>query len=274
MRSNTIIFLSAALLLLLAGCKSQFEALLMSNDADAKYKAAMQLFEDEKYKKAGQMFESLSMLTSGTDRDDTVKYYYALSTYRDQDYYSAETNFTSYLELYPPGDFSVDAAFLKLDCMYRASNRYELDQAPTKAAIYAISEYVMQYPDSPKLDICRKMLEDLEGRLDEKAYQAAYLYFRMEDYIASRTAFKNVLKNNADSRHREDIVYYIALSAYRYADLSVATKQKERFMDFVDEYYNFIGEYPESAYRKELDRCYDRAQDILHLTPTDNSNKK
>jgi outer membrane protein assembly factor BamD len=72
-----------------------------------------------------------------------------------------------------------------------------------------------------------------------------------------------VLKDDADNIYREDILYHIAMSSYNYAHLSVQTKQKERYLTFVDDYYNFIGEIPESRYRKELDTVYRRAQRAL-----------
>ena len=34
-------------------------------------------------------------------------------------------------------------------------------------------------------------------------------------------------------------------------------------MSFIDDYYNFIGELPESHYRKELDVVYAKAQKAL-----------
>ena len=83
----------------------------------------------------------------------------------------------------------------------------------------------------------------------------------MEDYLASRVAFRNILKDDADNIYREDILYYSAMSSYKYADLSVRSKQKERFLTFMDDYLNFIGEYPESHYRRELDRLYERARE-------------
>ena len=89
------------------------------------------------------------------------------------------------------------------------------------------------------------------------------LYYRMEDYIASRVALKNVLKDNSENVYREDILYYIAMSSYKYAHLSVASKQKDRYLTFVDDYLNFIGELPDSPYRKELDVLYRRAQKAL-----------
>ena len=99
--------------------------------------------------------------------------------------------------------------------------------------------------------------------MDKKAYENARLYYRMEDYKAARVAFRNVLKDDAENIYREDILYYIAKSSYKYASLSVENKQKERYLTFVDDYYNFIGELPDSPYRKELDALYRRSQKAL-----------
>ena len=85
----------------------------------------------------------------------------------------------------------------------------------------------------------------------------------MEDYLAARVAFRNVLKDDAENIYREDILYYIAMSSYKYAYLSVPAKQKERYLSFMDDYFNFVGELPESSYRKELDMVYARAQKAL-----------
>ena len=107
------------------------------------------------------------------------------------------------------------------------------------------------------------MLADLKERLDHKAYESARLYYKMEDYKASRVAFRNILKENSENVYREEILYYIAKSSYKYAQLSVASKQKERYMTFIDDYLNFIGEIPVSPYTKELKVLYARAQKAL-----------
>jgi outer membrane protein assembly factor BamD len=107
------------------------------------------------------------------------------------------------------------------------------------------------------------MLAELDGRLDRKAYENARLYYKMEDYQAASVALKNVLKDDSENIYREDILYYIAMSSYKYASMSVQEKQKERYLVFVDDYLNFVGEYPESEYRRELDGLYRRVQRIL-----------
>lgn len=258
-------FLFAVLsaLVLTCSCKSQYEVLLNSNDPDAKYEAAFAYFNDGKYSKAASLFESLSMLTNGTERDDTVRYYWGLSNYKFKDYYTAETNFDQFIQSYPRSPFVSDATYLRIDCLYRSTLRYELDQTPTYKAINAISQYILEHPDSEHMQVCRDMLVELNERLDKKAYEAAKLYYKMEDYLASRVALRNVLKDDSENIYREDILYYIAMSSYKYAHMSVPEKQKERYMAFVDDYYNFIGELPESKYRKELDSVYQKAQKAL-----------
>ena len=247
----------------MCSCKSQYEILLNSNDADAKYEGAFHYFNEGKYSKAASLFESLSVLTNGTERDDTVRYYWGLSNYKYKDYYTAETNFSQFIESYPRSPFTSEARYLRLDCLYRSTLRWELDQAPTYKTISAISEYILEFPDNEHMESCRDMLDELNERLDRKAYEAAKLYYKMEDYLASRAAFRNVLKDDSENVYREDILYYIAMSSYKYAYLSYQVKQKERYLTFMDDYYNFIGEIPDSHYRKELDIMYNRARKAL-----------
>jgi outer membrane protein assembly factor BamD len=263
MKYLRILLFSALAALSFASCKSQFEALLNSTDADEKYKAAFNYFNMGKYQRSAQLFESLSVITNGTERDDTVQYYWGLSNYRFKDYYTAETNFAKLIENFPRSPFIEEASFLRLDCLYRQTYRYELDQVPTHTALAALEEYMTAYPDNPHMEVCKEMSSTLNARLDRKSYENARLYYKMEDYKAARVAFKNVLKDDADNIYREDILYYTAMSSYKYAQLSVQSKQKERYLVFVDDYLNFIGEDPNSPYRKELDAMYRRTQRAL-----------
>lgn len=261
MKFSNIVLTAFAVIIAATACKSEYDALLESSDMDAKYKAAFEYFEARKYLRASNMFESLSMMTSGTERDDTVKFYWGLSNYNNKDYYTAETNFEQFISNFPASPFTEQAEFLHIDCLYRSTLRYELDQKPTYTAMAAIGEYLISHPTGANADICRHMMEDLGERLDKKAFESARLYYKMEDYQASGVAFRNILKDDAENIYREDILYYIAMSSYRYANNSVTSKQKERFLIFVDDYLNFIGEYPDSQYRKELDNLYNKVKE-------------
>ena len=247
----------------LQACKSEYDALLSSSDVDAKYAAAFDYFNNGKYSKAARLFENMAIQTSGTEKDDTVQFYWGLSNYRFKDYYTAETNFAKFLTNFPRSPFADEASFLRIDCLYRSTYRSELDQKPTYTALGFISQYMIENPNSSHYPTCKRMLEELNERLDKKAYDNARLYYKMEDYKAARVAFKNILKEDADNIYREDILYYVAKSSYKFAQFSIDAKQKERYLTFVDDYYNFIGEIPESGYRRELDVLYKRAQKAL-----------
>lgn len=256
-----IITAAMALALCLASCKSAYELLLEGNDSEAKYAAAFDYFNQGKFSKAAQLFESLSVITNGTSRDDTVQYYWGLSNYRAKDYITAETNFERFIQNFPRSPFAESAEFLHLDCLFRGTLRYELDQTPTYKTITAISEYLMNHPNSEYRSVCALMMDDLNERLDRKAFENAYLYYKIEDYLAARVALRNVLKDDADNRYREDILYYTAMSSYKYASLSVPAKQKERFLVFYDDYFNYAGEFPDTDRRKELEKLYNKAKE-------------
>lgn len=261
-----VIIISLFLIAALSSCKSQFEMMLNSPDAQAKYEYAMQLFENKKYGKAAELFESLSMFTKGTEQDDTVQFFWGMSNYKYGDYITAESNFTQFIATFPLSAFFEESQFLRLDCMYRGTYRYELDPLPTQKALSAMKVFRMENPNSMYKEKVGEMIDDLENRLELKAYKSAYLYYHMENYLSAHYALKNVLRDNADNRYREEILYYTAMAAYKYAVNSVSDKQKERYMEFVDDYYNIISEYPETKYRKELDGIYEKVQKILKKT--------
>ena len=262
MRSKILITALAALALL-TSCKSQYDAVFYGSDIPAKYKMAFDLFEAKKYAKAAETFESLTMATKGTAQDDTVQFYWGLSNYRYGDYITAESNLQEFINMFPVSPFTEEAKFLHLDCLYRETYRYELDQMPTYKALSAMNVFQIENPDSRYHDQVAGMMDDLNGRLELKAYKSAWLYYHMEDYLAAHYALKNVLKDNADNRYREEILYYTALSAYKYALNSIPSKQRERYLVFVDDYFNIVSEFPESKYCKELEGLYKKAQKQL-----------
>ena len=247
-----------------ASCANYYETVMKSSDVDMKYEAAFHYFNRGKYKKAADIFENLRLLCQGTPQEDTVQYYNALSNYKYGDFVTAESNFSHFIEVFPRSPFTKEAEYLRIQCLYDATYRYELDPTPTRKAMVVITEYMYDNPGSEYFDECKAILEDLQGRLDRKNYESAKLYYTMEDYKAASYALKNVLRENAENVYREYIMYYIAMSAYKFALNSVSERQPERYLVFMDEYYNFISEYPESPLRKGLDVYFEKAQKFSH----------
>lgn len=248
---------------LLGSCKSQFDLLLHSTDVDEVYKGAHQYFDRGKYLRAADLFDRLLLSVKGTEKDDSVQFYLGLSNYRYGDYQIAEANFDQFVTLFPRSPFTEEAKYLRLECLYKSTHRWELDQVPSYRALSAIDLFKYEYPQSEYLLRVEEMVEDLKERLDRKALEAAKLYYTIEDYKAAAHALKNVLKENAENQFREEVLYYIVLANYKYASNSVREKQRERYLVLIDEYYNYISEYPDSNRRRELDKIFEQAQRVI-----------
>ncbi|OQC39892.1 MAG: outer membrane biogenesis protein BamD [Bacteroidetes bacterium ADurb.Bin037] len=255
-----LFFFLVLLLTVTAACVNQFETLLRSTDYELKFNKAIEFFEAGRYSRAQPLLEQLQMVYSGTTRDDTLQYYLGLSNYHLNDFVVAEDNFKRFVEIFPRSPFTKNARFLRLDCLYQNTYRYELDQQPSRIAIAAIEEFLYDYPGSEYEVVCRQMLADMYDRLDRKAFESARLYYTIEDYKAATHALKETLKDNPESSYREEILYYIVAANYQYADNSLPELQRERFLNVIDEYYNFISEYPDSQHRREVDNMFRKAQ--------------
>jgi len=253
------------MVLAVSSCKSYYESLFRTQDLDERYKGAMYYYDKGKYRKAAALFESMLFLSQGTDKEDSVQFYNGLSNFRYGDYITAEANFSKFLEVFPRSPMSEEARFLRIKCLYEGTYRWELDQVPTQKAMATIAEFMYDNPKSEYYDVCKAMMDEFGERLDRKSYEAAKLYYTMKDYKASHYALKSVLRENSDNRYREEILYYTAMSSYKYAFNSIREKQKERYMTFIDDYYNFVGEYPKVSERKELDQMFVRAQKYVGL---------
>ena len=245
---------------LLTSCVGQYEMLLRSPDADLKYKKAIDYFDAKKYSRALDLFESVALINRGTQRDDSVQYYMGMSQYYLNDYMTAESTFEQFAQVFQRSPFTEKVSFLRVDCLYQLTFRWELDQLPSHKAIAVAREFLYYYPTSDYMEFCNTMIEDLQGRLERKSMEAAKLYYKMEDYRAATYALRGVLRDNPDTRHREEVMYYIVAADYKYAQNSQPFRQRERYLLVIDAYYNFISEFPESKYVNELDGYFKRAQ--------------
>lgn len=262
LRYLTLILLSGALL---ASCSMEYDKIYNSPVVQDKYDGAFKYFNAKKYTKSAELFESILLAVKGTEQEDTVQYYLGLSNYKLGDYITAEANFDQFGQVFPRSPFSEDAHYYRIKCLYWSTYRYELDQLPSYKALSVINEFVYRFPDSEHLKECKDIMKDLQGRIDQKSFESAKLYYKIEDYKAAVYALKNALKENPDNIFREDIMYYIVAASYQYASNSYPEKQRERFLALIDHYYNFVSEFPDSKYRTEVEKMFQKAQQVTNI---------
>lgn len=264
MLKNRIVFglLFSAAAVILSGC-GEYEKLLKSRDFQKKYEMGVQLYEEGEFAKAGTLFDQVANIFRGTTKADTVKYYQAKSYYGQRDYMMAGYYFSELSATYASSVFLEEADFMTGYCFYKQSPRPELDQQTTFKTITAMQMFMVKYPTSERIVQCQEIITEMSDKLVEKSFISARLYYDLGYYKSAILALRNSLIDYPDTRYREELLFLILKSTYLLADGSIPSKQRERFQATVDEYYSFIGEFPEGPHSKEAKRMYESSNEYL-----------
>jgi len=252
-------------LVLVAGC-SGYEKLLKSSDYPLKYEKAVEYYNSEEYVRAATLFDQVASVYRGTTKADTVYYYQAKSYYMQRDYILSGHHFNNLAINYPNSVFREEAEYMVAYCYYKLSPRPSLDQENTEKAIAAFTIFMIQNPGSERVTEARAYIDELRNKLVQKSYMNGKLYYNLGDYKASIIALQNSLNDFPDTEHREELMFLLLKSNFLLAENSIVQKQSERYQDTVDEYYSFVGEFPESQYRREADRIYETALSVIGST--------
>ncbi len=259
--------LSIACLLALAGCGG-YNQLLKSNDSELMYVKGLEYYKKGKYQRAIQLFEQIKPVFIGTAREDSLSYYLGAAYYKKGEFDSSEITFDDFRRRFGRSAFLEDVEYMYAMGFYFSSPPPYRDQAVTVQGITAITEYLERYPNSTKRETAEKRLQELREKLYDKEYLNARTYYKIGRYKSAITALKNALAKYPDSPHREEMLYLVAVSTYELADNSIQSLQRDRYLDMMDAYYSFIAEYPESRYRRELDKLMNNAKEYIASTET------
>ncbi|MBN1951797.1 MAG: outer membrane protein assembly factor BamD [Bacteroidales bacterium] len=244
-----------AVIIIFVGCTG-YDKVLKSNDYRWKYREAVNYFNAEDYVRASTLFDQIAAVFRGTDLADSVYFLQAMSYFNQNDYIMSGHYFRTFAQTYGGSPFVEEADFMAAYCYYSSSPRPELEQTSTIQAIQAYQLYLIKYPETDRKAEVMGYIDELRDKLVEKAYISAKLYYDLSDYKASIVALNNCLLKYPDSKHREEIMFMLLKSSFMLADNSIASKQKDRFQDAIDDYYSFAAEFPESSFIKEAKKYY------------------
>lgn len=256
------IFVLIIALYFLSSC-SGFDKIMKSKDYEYKYQMALKYYEAKDHYHYLTLFESLQQIYRSTLRSDTVDFYICQGNYYQGDYILAGHYYDRFRKTFTRSPFTEEAEYMYAYCYYKSSPRAELDQTNTLAAISAFEEYLSKYPNSKRMAEITPLVEELKGKLVEKSYLSSKLYYDIGNYKSAITALHNSINEFPDSKYREEQMYLIVRSAYLLADNSVPDKKRERLLNTIDEYYNFVGEFPESKYISMAKQMYENTNKQL-----------
>ena len=255
--------------LLLSSC-NELTKVQKSTDLYEKYSYAKKFYNTGKYEWAAQTLEEILPYFRGSSEMEQALYLKAQAYYKAKDYVQAQTAFSQYYTEFPNGEYTELARFYSGYGLAQDVPDPRLDQAKTIAAMQELQLFLDFYPQSEKAEEAKQLLFSLQENLAEKEVLNAKLYYDLGNYIFNNyesciITARNAMKSYPYSIHKEEMHYYVVASLYQIAKNSVLEKQQQRLRDLRDEYYNFINEFPNGKYRKEVEKYFEYAE--KHIDP-------
>ena len=249
-------FLSVSLVIFLVGCSSKYRKLQKSTDVKEKMNGAFAYYDEGKYYKAATLFEEIAPLIRGAEEAEDILYKTAYCYYNQKQYIVAAHYFQRFYETYNRSPLAEDALYKRAFSKYLQSPRQSLDQSSTREAVEAMQNYLNYYPKSENKDEANRIIRLLEEKLANKAFNIAKQYYKVSRYKPAVSSLDNFRKDFPDSKFNEEANFLKIKAQFKYADLSINSKQKERFGELTEFYEEFVDKYPKSEFIEDAQKMY------------------
>lgn len=246
-------------LFLLFSCASSFERIRNSGDADLMLSTADAYYEKGQWQNAQILYESLLGAYRGKDDAERIYYNYARTYYEMDQYMLAAYYFKRFANTYPNSGFREEADYMNAFAEYKRSPKYRLDQTPSLEAIEAFQRFIDKYPNSERVKEVTGLMDELQSKLEKKAFEAAKLYYNTRNYQSAAHTFKNFARDFPNSSQLEEARYLAIKSEYLLAENSIPTKQLERYEILIKDYKDFQEKFPDSPFIDEAKNYYQSA---------------
>lgn len=247
-------FLSVSVLMivLVSSC-NKYSKVSKSKDYEYKLSMADTFFNKKKYKIAQQLYEDLFPIFKGSAKFEELYYKDAYCFYYMKEFADAENLFKGFLEVFPNSSKAEEVDYMRSYCFYKQSPKLELEQVNTTRAMGMMQTFINTHPGSARNKEASEIIDKCRAKLEQKEYRAAELYYNMAQYRAAALAFGALINNYPESAKGEEYKLKTVKSYYKFARLSIADKQIERYEKVIDEYQDFVDRYPESKLLKDAE---------------------
>lgn len=253
---------SIIVLFLLASC-NDYQEILKSGKVGEKFKLGDSLYHLGKFDKANRLFAQIVPNYRGKPQAEKLMFLYSSSFYEMKDYYVAGYQFERFVSSYPKSLRREEAAFLSAKSYYMLSPKYTKDQKETKDAIEKLQEFINVYPKSKHVSEANKLVQELDFKLEKKAFEIAKQYNLIQDYEASIQSIDNFVFEFPGSSLREEALYCRLDAAYKLAINSVERKKEKRLKTAKEYYTAFKSTFGKSKYIPEIDNMAEKLEKEL-----------
>ena len=249
---------------LLISCRSEFEVLRTSGQAEKMYEAANQYFEEEEYTKAITLYEMIIPSYRGKAEAEEIAYRFAHGHYLNGSHILSSHYFKSFADTYTASQRRQEALYLSAISYYKLSPRFKLDQTDSQKAIDAFQFYINAYPDSERVTECNEYIDQLRLKMEMKEFESGKLYYNTRNYSSAIQSLENMLKDYPDSERAEEARFIIARASLDWAENSVFTKKEERYKKTVERCLSYMKKHPEAIRYEEIENYKTKSEKELN----------
>jgi len=260
MRKMLGLLLVSGLMFLTASCKSGYEKIRTSGDADLLLKTGFDYYEKEQYQRAQTLFELVLTNIRGKSEAEKANFQYAYTHYHLKQYVLAAYYFKNFANTFTNSPYREEAAFMSAYSNYQQSPTYRLDQSDSQKSIEEFQIFVNLFPKSGRVEECNRLIDELRRKLEEKAFAEGELYYNLRQYQSAVISFDNLLRDYPESPDTERVHYLIAKGSFLLSENSVVDKKEERYLNAVRHSADFLEKYPTGTYSREISQIQKSAE--------------
>ncbi len=263
-----ILLFIGLLSLVLTSCTG-FNRTLRKGSFEERMAMADKYYQEEDYYRAGRLYEENMPLIKGRREAAMVEFRFAYTSMRLKNYLLSAYHFLHVFQTYPRDSLAEDANFYYAFSLYKDSPKYNLDPTNTYRAVDAFQKFVNKYPDSQRLAESNKYVDELQEKLERKAYEDCKLYAKIREWKAAVVAIDAFKVGYPDSDYNEELAFLQLQSQVKLAAQSVEVVEKDdqiiylkrdRYRKAVELYFVFIDSYPTSEDTRAAESLYEQSR--------------
>jgi len=196
---------------------------------------ADEYFAKKRYLDARDQYRIITLSYSGSRLADKAQFYMAECHFNTKEYILAASEYERLMKMYPNSEYVDDAKYKLGYSYFKLSPKSALDQEYTEKAIREFQEFLEEYRTSPLVATVEKQLAECRGKLAQKVFSAAEMYYRLKYWDAAVIYYTLVLDHYYDSTYAAKAQFQLAES---YRNL-------KKWAQAVDEYQRFVEKFPQ-----------------------------
>lgn len=236
----------------LTACKSEFERIRTSGDAELILQKAFYYYDKQQYQRALSLFDLVISAVRASDKSEEAFYKYAWTHYNLKQYTLAAYYFKNFSNTFINSVNREEAAYMAAYCNYLQSPSFRLDQTNTLQAIDEFQTFANLFPNSKRVEECNRLIDECRRKLEAKAFAEGKQYYDMRLYQSAVISFDNLLRDYPESPDAERVMYLIAKADYLLSANSVLDKKEARYQETVIRCNDFLEKYPRSKLASEV----------------------